>query len=164
MLILSTVAMEVAPSVAAVSAFTADHGKALVMKKLHGLLQGEQQSGVVGFQKVATKCNVDAPAQAIKTFVSKAIPNETKSSHQKVTSELAHWPLEPYDAVKQYLVVFVHSLFGDDNAALINQIQSCTKRDEFMGIVNECREMVVGIAGKKKADEFVAGILALLPD
>lgn len=50
MRILPTVAMAVASFVAAVSAFTADQGKALVINKLHGLLQRKHQSGVVDFQ------------------------------------------------------------------------------------------------------------------
>jgi hypothetical protein len=86
------------------------------------------------------------------------------ASCQKAISEPAGSPPEPYDAAKQYLVDFVHSLMGDDNAELINQIHSCAKRDEFMEIVNECREMVASIAGKKKADQFVEGMLTLLPN
>lgn len=36
--------------------------------------------------------------------------------------------------------------------------------NECREIVNECREMVASIAGKKKADEFVSGILTLMPE
>ena len=122
-------------------------------KSVHVLLKDyKQMDGVVEILDELLRLNLIA------------FPNKTASSRRKIAGELADSPLEPHDAAKQYLMEFVHSLFGDDNAALINQIQSCTQRDEFMDVVNECREMVVGIAGKKKADEFVAGILALLPD
>jgi hypothetical protein len=92
--------------------------------------------------------------------VAAAVPSSPRPS----TGELADSPPGPYAPARQYLADFVHALLGDDNVELINQIHSCEKRDEFMEIVNECREMVVSIAGKKKADEFVSGILTLMPD
>lgn len=91
------------------------------------------------------------------------IAEATASSGQSADN-LADTTAEPYAAAKQYLAEFVHSLMGGDNAELIDQIQACEKRDEFMEIVDECREMVASIAGKKKADEFVTGVRTLLPD
>lgn len=89
---------------------------------------------------------------------------EAAASSRQSTGELADTPPGPYAAAKQYLADFVHALLGGADAELIEQIHACEKRDEIMELVSECREMVVGIAGKKKADEFVTGILTLLPD
>jgi hypothetical protein len=84
---------------------------------------------------------------------------------RQAAGELADSALPgPYAPAKQYLADFVHSLLGGDHAGLVGQIHSCERRDELMEIVEACREMVAGVAGKKKADEFVSGILTLLPD
>ncbi len=86
------------------------------------------------------------------------------ASHQQSVGELADTVPVPYAVAKQYLADFVHSLLGDDSAELVGQIYSCEEREKLMELVDECGEMVAGIAGKKKADEFVAGVLTLLPD
>jgi hypothetical protein len=66
------------------------------------------------------------------------------------------------ELAKRYLSEFARGTLGPDANRVIERIRACTNRSELDVLAQSCCKVVTAVAGKRKADEFMAELRSAL--
>lgn len=72
--------------------------------------------------------------------------------------------IDRLNLAKSYLTNFVNGIMGPGNDNIIERIRGCISRSELDVIAKSCCEVVASVAGRRKADQFMAELDKILSE